>query len=210
MNDVDFARRLAHEIEPSLIAIQLRLRSLAEADACRAGAESCLAEVAALRCLLRDFLLLGRLELETRSFSLVPVFETLARRFEPLAAARGIALETEADPAEIAGDPAATERILSNLVDNALKFSPEGSRVAMVAKELEGKVEVLVLDQGSGIPLRERERVFEPFVRLDRERPGAGLGLSIARELAEAQGGSLSLTGEPDEGSIFVLTLRKA
>ena len=210
MAEIDLARLLAHELEPSLISIQLRLRSLAEAGACRAEAESCLAEVEAIRALLRDFLLLGGRELDNRSFSLPPLFETLARRFEPLAAARGITLEADGDPTEVAGDPVATERILSNLIDNAVKFSPEGSRIAVVAREHAGKVTVRIADQGSGIPRLERERVFEPFVRLDPERPGAGLGLSIARELAEAQGGEVLLTGEPDEGSIFILTLRKA
>ena len=210
MADVDLASLLAHELEPSLISIQLRLRSLAEEGAWRAEAESCLAEVEALRSLVRDFLLLGRRELETRSFSLVPLFETLARRFGPLAAERGITLETAAAQTGVAGDPGATERILSNLLDNAVKFSPERSRIAVSAREIAGMVEVLVENQGIGIPLAEQERVFEPFARLDREKPGAGLGLSIARELAEAQGGRLSLTSEPGLGSTFVLTLPRA
>jgi histidine kinase len=208
--DVDLARLLAHELEPSLISIQIRLSSLAEESGCRVEAEFCLAELEALRSLVRDFLLLGRGELATRSFSLVPLFETLARRFGPLAAARGITLETAAAQTEVTGDPAATERILSNLLDNAVKFSSERSRIALAAREIAGAVEVLVEDQGSGIPLSEQERVFEAFARLDRERPGAGLGLSIARELAEAQGGQLSLTSEPGRGSTFVLTLPRA
>jgi len=208
--DVDLARLLAHELEPSLVSIQLRLRSIAEESTCRAEAESCLAEVAALRVLLRDFLFLGRRELETRVFSLAPLFETLARRFEPLAAARGIALVAAAAEKRVEGDPGATERILSNLLDNAVKFSSERSRIAFGVRESPGAVEVLVEDQGSGIPLPEQERVFEPFARLDREKPGAGLGLAIARELAEAQGGRLSLESEPGRGSTFVLTLRRA
>jgi signal transduction histidine kinase len=208
--DVDLASLLAHEIEPSLISMQLRLRSLAEESACRAEAESCLAEVEALRSLVRDFRLLGRRELETRNFPLGPLFEALARRFGPFAAARGITLEAAAGQTEVEGDPGATERILSNLLDNAVKFSPERSRIAVAAREIGGAVEVLVEDQGSGIPLPEQERVFEPFVRLDREKPGAGLGLAIARELAEAQGGRLSLTSAPGRGSTFVLTLRRA
>lgn len=210
MADVDLARLLAHELEPSLISIQIRLSSLAEESGCRVEAEFCLAELEALRSLVRDFLLLGRRELATRSFSLVPLFETLARRFGPLAAARGITLETAAAETEVAGDPAATERILSNLLDNAVKFSSERSRIALAAREIAGAVEVLVEDHGSGIPLSEQGRVFEAFARLDREKPGAGLGLSIARELAEAQGGRLSLTSEPGRGSTFVLTLPRA
>ncbi len=210
MADVDLARLLAHEIEPSLVSIHLRLSSLAEESSCRAHAESCLAEVEAIRSLLRDLLFLGKRQLATRSFSLAPLFETLLRRFEPLAAARGITLEAEPAQTRVEGDPGATERILSNLLDNAVKFSPERSRIALLVRESPGAVEVLVEDQGSGIPLPERERVFEPFARIDREKPGAGLGLSIARELAEAQGGRLSLESEPGRGSTFVLTLRRA
>ncbi|MGH9390645.1 MAG: sensor histidine kinase [Vicinamibacteria bacterium] len=210
MADVDLARLLAHELEPSLISIRLRLSSLAKESACREEVESCLAEVEALRSLVRDFLLRGRRELEVRSFSLAPLFETLARRFGPLAAARGITLEAEAGKTEVEGDPGATERILSNLIDNAVKFSPERSRIAVAVREIAGAVEVLVEDQGIGILLAEQEPVFGPFARLDRDKPGAGLGLSIARELAEAQGGRLSLTSEPGRGSTFVLTLRRS
>lgn len=210
MADADLARLLAHEIEPSLLSIQLRLSSLAEERPCRVEAESCLAEVEALRALLRDFLFLQKRDLETRPFSLAPLFGALARRFEPIAAARGIALEAATIQARVEGDPGATERILSNLLDNAVKFSSERSRIAVGVRESPGAVEVLVEDQGSGIPLQEQERVFEPFARLDREKPGAGLGLAIARELAEAQGGRLSLKSEPGRGSTFVLTLRRA
>ena len=212
MADFDLARLLAHELEPSLISIELRLRSLARETVCRADAESCLAELESLRSLLRDFLVLGGRELETRSVSLAPLFEMLARRFGPLAAARGITLTLEDAPAptQVEGDPGATERILTNLLDNAVKFSPERSRISVAAREIAGAVEVLVEDQGIGIPLSEQEQVFEPFARLDREKPGAGLGLSISRRLAEAQGGRLSLTSEPGRGSTFVLTMRKA
>ena len=65
-------------------------------------------------------------------------------------------------------------------------------------------------DQGCGVALSDRDRIFDPFERVDREGPGAGLGLSIARDLAEAQGGRLKLTSEPGEGSTFVLALRRA
>jgi signal transduction histidine kinase len=210
LKDVDLTRRLAHEIEPSLVSLDLRLRSLAEESACREEAQSCLAEVAALRSLVHEVLLLGKRPLARRVFPLAPLLVRLAHRFGPIASSRGIDLEIAPAREQVQADPGATERALSNLLDNAVKFSGERSRVAVRTRELEGTVEVLVEDRGIGIPLKDQERIFDPFVRLDPEKPGAGLGLSIAREQAEAQGGGLSLTSEPGRGSTFVLTLRKA
>jgi signal transduction histidine kinase len=210
VSDVDFARRLAHEIEPSLVSLYLRLRSLAMESACREEARMCLAEVEHLRSMMNDVQFLGKRPLEERVFPLAPIFETLADRFRPIAASRRIVLEMAPTKAEVRADPGATQRMLSSLVDNAVKFSPEQSRVAVFARELDDSVEVLVEDRGVGIPLPDQQRIFDPFVRLDREVPGAGLGLSIAREQAEAQGGRLTLESEPGRGSTFVLTLRKA
>lgn len=210
MPGIDLARLLAHELEPSLVSLELRLRSLVGQGVCRREAESCLAELESLRSLVRDLLLLGRRELESRRFPLAPILLSLERRFGPIAAARGIALEIAESSLETVGDPGATERLLSNLVENALKFSGERGRVRLGVRENEETVEIEVEDEGVGIPACDHGRVFEPFVRLDREKPGAGLGLSIARELAEAQGGRLSLASEAGRGSSFVLTLRKA
>jgi signal transduction histidine kinase len=209
VDDVPLARRLAHEIERSLLSLQLRLTALAEANGARESTDECLAEVEALRALTSDFLLLGNPPLERRTFPLEPLLQTLARRFQPIAAARGITLETAPTRASVEAHAAATERALSNLLDNALKFSPDQSRVAVAAREIEDVVEVLVEDQGIGIAAPDRTRIFEPFERVDRERPGAGLGLSIARDLVEAQGGRLSVTSEPGKGSTFVLALRR-
>ena len=210
MIDVDFARRLAHEIEPSLVSLHLRLSSLEKESACREEVRTCLAEVARLRAMTNDVLLLGKRGFEARVFPLAPIFEALARRFRPIAASRRIALEMAPTTAKLAADPGATERALSNLLDNAVKFSTEQGRVAVWTREVDENVEVVVEDRGVGIPLPDQERIFDPFVRLDRETPGAGLGLSIAREQAEAQGGRLTLESEPGRGSTFVLALRKA
>jgi signal transduction histidine kinase len=208
--DYDLARRLAHEIEPSLVSLYSRLRSLEKHSACRDEALACLSEVEALRSLVRDLLLLGTRPVYLRTFALEALFQRLAHRFGPIAAERGIALGFEAGPEHVKADRSRTERILSNLLDNALKFSPEGSRVQVRSRELDESVEVLVMDAGTGIPAADQERVFQPFIRLDPEKPGVGLGLAIAREEAEAQGGRLSLSSEPGRGSTFTLTLRKA
>jgi signal transduction histidine kinase len=106
------------------------------------------------------------------------------------------------------GDRRAAERALSNLLDNAIKFSPGGGEVRVVAQADEAGIRIAVEDGGPGIPREDQERIFAPFVRLDRELPGSGLGLSIARALAEAQGGTLTVESEPGRGSRFLLTLR--
>jgi len=210
VSDVDFARCLAHEIEPSLVSLHLRLLSLQEEGACREEVETCLAEVAHLRFLVNEVLLLGRRALAPQVFPLAPLFEALANRFRPIAASRHIALEMAPTPAMVNADPAGTERALSNLLDNAVKFSPDRSRVAVWTRELDESVEVFVEDRGAGIPPAEQERIFEPFVRLDRELPGAGLGLAIAREQAESQGGRLTLESEPGRGARFYFTVEPA
>jgi signal transduction histidine kinase len=209
VDDVHLARRLAHEIERSLLSLQLRLSALARDSASRETAEACVSEVEALRSLTRDFLLLGSGGLETRRFSLEPLLQTLTRRFQPIAAARGITLEAAPTGASVTAHAGATERAIANLLDNALKFSPERTRVAVAAREVGDTVEVVVEDEGIGIPLRDRERIFDPFERLDHELPGAGLGLAIARDLTEAQGGRLSLESKPGKGSTFVVALRR-
>jgi signal transduction histidine kinase len=205
--DEGLARLLAHELEASLLSLRERLRSLAQAEPCRRETEPCLAEVEALRELLRDFQLLEQTSLERRPFPIGPVLATLARRFAPIAAARGISLEIPESTVTAEGDPRATERVLANLLDNAVKFSAEKSRVEVSVRRRGSGVAIAVRDRGVGIPIAEQARVFEPFVRLDRETAGAGLGLSIARRLAEAQAGRIDLTSEPGRGTTFVLVL---
>jgi two-component system sensor histidine kinase KdpD len=118
-----------------------------------------------------------------------------------------IALDFAPAPALVMGDAAQLQRVLVNLLENALKFSSAGSPVRVSLRNDGGEVEVAVADQGPGIPAAESERIFEPFSRLARpgDAPGSGLGLAIARGLAEANGGRLTVTSEAGHGSRFVL-----
>jgi two-component system sensor histidine kinase BaeS len=94
---------------------------------------------------------------------------------------------------------------LDNLVANALVHS--GSVDEVVVRALHGEASILisVVDAGAGVPLAEQERIFQPGVRLDGERPGSGIGLAVARAVAEAHGGSLTVESAPDEGATFTL-----
>jgi signal transduction histidine kinase len=96
-------------------------------------------------------------------------------------------------------------QIVSNLVSNAFRWTPDGGRVSLALAQDNGRISVSVADTGPGIKQSERERIFRPF--WSRDGAGTGLGLAIARELAVALGGRIELESEPGEGSRFDLLL---
>ena len=111
---------------------------------------------------------------------------------------------------EIRGDRARLRQVLANLIENAVKYSPEGGEVRVSASAANGAVRIAVRDAGPGIPRDQQGRIFEKFGRVDvpgASKPGTGLGLFIARSIAEAHGGSLDVSSGPEPGSIFTLTL---
>jgi two-component system, OmpR family, sensor histidine kinase KdpD len=113
------------------------------------------------------------------------------------------------DLPEVSTDPALLERILANLLSNAVRHSPPDQPPSLNASELDDRVEVRVVDHGPGIPVSERESVFQPFQRLgDRDNAtGVGLGLALARGLAEALGGTLEPQNTPGGGLTMVVSL---
>ncbi|HEY2355283.1 MAG TPA: ATP-binding protein [Gaiellaceae bacterium] len=110
----------------------------------------------------------------------------------------------------IRGDRARLRQVLGNLIDNAVKYSPEEGEVVVQAFAADGGVRISVRDAGPGIPPEHQSRIFEKFGRVDipgSSKPGTGLGLFIARSIAEAHGGTLEVSSLPREGAIFVLAL---
>ncbi len=100
--------------------------------------------------------------------------------------------------------------MLANLIDNAVKYSPDGAEVQVAAVASSGVIRISVQDEGPGIARDQQERIFEKFGRVDVagvSKPGTGLGLFIARSIAEAHGGSLEVRSSPDAGATFTLTL---
>ncbi|MFE5894450.1 DUF4118 domain-containing protein [Streptomyces sp. NPDC056462] len=112
----------------------------------------------------------------------------------------------------VAVDPGLLERSVANLVENAVKYSPDGSKVLVAASAIAERVEVRVVDRGPGVPDEAKERIFAPFQRYgDAPRgAGVGLGLAVARGFAEAMGGTLNAEDTPGGGLTMVLTLRAA
>lgn len=123
----------------------------------------------------------------------------------------GIALEVEPGAGRALVDLAALRRILDVLLDNAIKFNRPGGLVTMSVRRRGGWLAVAVADTGIGIPREDFEAVFRPFgqvdTRLARMHGGLGLGLALARSLAQAQGGTIEVSSEPGQGSTFTLLL---
>src|SRR5262249_33349905 len=110
----------------------------------------------------------------------------------------------------IRGDHARLRQVLNNLIENAVKYSPEGGEVRVSAAAANGAVQIAVRDAGPGIPSEQQALIFEKFGRADIEggsKPWTGLGLFIARSIAEAHEGSLEVDSGTDPGSTFTLTL---
>jgi signal transduction histidine kinase len=110
----------------------------------------------------------------------------------------------------IRGDAERLRQVLTNLIDNAVKYSPAGDEVGVRARRENGRVLVEVTDKGPGIPYDQQRLIFEKFGRAEVDgasKPGTGLGLFIARSIAEAHGGTLDVRSRPDAGTTFVLSL---
>jgi signal transduction histidine kinase len=113
-------------------------------------------------------------------------------------------------PLSVECDPARLEQVLTNLLTNAIKYSPGGGRIVVSADRVGGNAVVTVADTGLGIPPEDRERIFEPFRRGNagaQNVPGVGLGLSVARRIVRAHQGDIEVESQPGMGSTFRIRL---
>jgi two-component system sensor histidine kinase SenX3 len=167
--------------------------------------------------IIDDLLNLSMIEAqESPSREPVPLPVLVAEAVEavrPAAAAAGIPLEvsSELPDASIPCDRRQVVSALTNLLDNAIKYSESPSPVEVTASVSDGMATIAVTDRGPGIPSRDIERIFERFYRVDRARSratgGTGLGLSIVRHVAQAHGGDVTVESREGEGSTFRLRL---
>lgn len=128
--------------------------------------------------------------------------------FAPSFEESGVKLAAHCAPAAIEGDRTLLDRVLANLLDNALAHAPAGSRVEVSGAPAAGEVVLCVDDAGRGVPERHRERIFDRFARIDgKAGTGYGLGLALARAIAELHGGSLRVGSSPAGGARFELRL---
>jgi heavy metal sensor kinase len=219
-----FSAAMAHELRTPLAAlrgeIDLALRSPAASPEQREGFASQLEEIDRLTRLIDRILTLARAEsgqikltrapvdLSELALRLVDQLEAIAAaksidlRFEPLAAGAAVLVE---------GDAGWLERLVLNLVDNAVKFTPEEGRVVVRVTRDENVARIDVEDTGVGLSPEDLRRVFERFFRADASRSssteGAGLGLSLVQWIAEQHGGGVSVRSRLGQGSTFTVTL---
>jgi two-component system sensor histidine kinase KdpD len=148
----------------------------------------------------------GKIRLERESIDVAQFLKKILDQFESQAAGRTVRLNPSPNLPLVSADPELLSLALRQVIDNALKYSPAGSPIGIVA-DLEGdRVVIRVHDRGPGIPERERERIFDKFYRRGAVRdrvPGTGLGLYIAREILRTHGGDLWIETEPGEGTEF-------
>jgi signal transduction histidine kinase len=166
--------------------------------------------------LVRDLLEVGRLEaghtlpVETRCADVAPAIREAADAHEGLARAAGIHLERDLPEAlpEVSADCDRILQVLSNLIGNAVKFTPAGGRVAVSARVEGDALVVSVADSGPGLSAQEQERIFEPYWQAKRTASlGAGLGLKIAKGIVEAHGGRIWVESAPGAGTTFRFAL---
>lgn len=155
----------------------------------------------------------GQLDLQITPTDFPDLIRRVASRYQPQAAEKhieiGLTLNEDCPPLLI--DSQRIQQILHNLLSNAFRYSPDGGEIILTLDCQNNQVSLTVRDSGPGIPQDALPNIFERFYRADKSRSriegGSGLGLSIARKLAQAHGGDLTVTNHPDGGAIFTLTL---
>jgi signal transduction histidine kinase len=156
----------------------------------------------------------GRLELHPHEFDIVALAADVLERVSSLQTERErrhLRLQTDVQSIVGVWDRSRIDQVLTNLISNAIKYSPQDSEVALAVTQQGDRVRLSVRDQGIGIPAEEQARLFEPFYRATnasvRNYPGVGLGLHITRELVERHGGRIWVESAEGEGSTFVVEL---
>jgi len=216
----DFVANVSHELKTPIGALGLLAETVGTADdpkVVESLSAQILREADRLARIVDDLLDLSLIEAqEGPTREQVPVrvlVEEAAERVRPLALARGIPLHDSlpSDDLVVSCDPAQVVSAITNLLDNAIKYSDPGARVELFARRVDGRAVIEVQDHGMGIPTKDLERIFERFYRVDKARSrttgGTGLGLAIVRHVAQVHGGDVTVESVEGEGSTFRFAL---
>jgi PAS domain S-box-containing protein len=222
----DFVATASHELRTPLAAVYGAARTLRRTDIEIPGEqrdrflEIIVSETERLTAIVSQILLAGQLEegrvdVTTAATDLALLAESVLDSTRLRAPEQiELRLEQNGDRAVALADEDKLRQVLVNLLDNAIKYSPDGGEVTVELNGGHGRVRLTVRDRGLGIPPGEEERIFEKFYRLDpaltRGVGGSGLGLFISRELVSRMGGSLAVRSQPGEGAAFVVDLPAA
>lgn len=150
----------------------------------------------------------GRMKPKMENLQLADIIQDTVKRMRPLAKQKRIILTQKiAELPLIRGDEEQLTEVMTNLIDNAIKFTPEGSRVAIDARKKKENILVEVKDTGIGLARRDMPQLFAKFFQAEHTVPGAGLGLSICKTIVETHGGKIRVESRLGEGSTFFVTL---
>lgn len=216
----DLVANVSHELKTPITAIRAHLENILDGveRAEPATLSVMLGQVERLGRLVDQLLELSKLEsgevpLRPEPLALRPLVEDLLAEVTVAAPGRWLELgnEVPADLPRVLADRERVHQVLFNLVDNAIRFTPDGGSVVVRARAEDGAVRVAVADTGTGIASEHLPRLFERFYRVDharaREDGGTGIGLAIARSAVEAHGGTITASSEPGRGSVFTFDL---
>jgi signal transduction histidine kinase len=176
-------------------------------------------EAERLSRIVEDLFILARQPIDTPAtlmrerVSLNETVKDCARAAQVLATRKGVRLtaESNAPSMQLSGDKELITRMLLNLLDNAVKYTPAGGEISLALTRQNGNAEITVRDTGIGIAESDRQLIFDRFYRVDKARSralgGAGLGLSIVRWIVEVHGGAIHIDSAPGRGSTFTVDL---
>jgi len=217
-----FLSMLGHELQTPLSIIKGYASTLASSgdmldqEALRQGLnviedESDRLNAVVTRLLLASRMMAGAMVLEKELVNLANLASKVARRFQTITSIHKFVVDFESAFPTVPAEPQLIEEVISNLVDNAVKYSPEGGSVIISGRRSDGQVKVTVVDQGIGISDDERKHIFERFYKvggtLTRKFKGVGLGLYICKSIIEAHGGTIEVDSKVGKGSRFTFTL---
>jgi len=215
----DFLANVSHDLKTPLTSIQGYSQAIVDGAAQnpQEAAQIIFEEAGRLNRMvveLTDLVRLeaGRLSMKSEAIDMGQLAEAIVQRLQVVAERQGVQLESHTQPMpHIAGDGDRLAQVLTNLVSNAIKFTPEGGKVLITAQFKDGGVNLTVRDSGIGIPPEELPRVFERFYQVDKARGpqrGTGLGLAITQEIIEAHGGRISVHSKGhNKGTTFRIWL---
>ncbi|WP_099467460.1 HAMP domain-containing sensor histidine kinase [Konateibacter massiliensis] len=212
---------VAHELRTPLTAIRSHLEAMIEGiwETTPERLTGCLEEVTRLSSLVADLERLAKVEgdnlnLKQSDMDILEAVKIIAGNFSAEAEKKGITLTIEGTPSIVYADKDRISQVITNLLSNAIKYTPEGGRVSLKVKDSETSGSLSVKDTGIGISKEDTALIFERFYRTDKSRNrktgGAGIGLTIARSIVHAHGGSIFVESVENEGSVFTVVLPKS
>jgi two-component system phosphate regulon sensor histidine kinase PhoR len=221
----EFLGNVSHELRTPIFSLKGFLETLLEGaiddkSVNRAFVEKAYHHANRLDSLLSDLIEISRIEsgemkMSFRYFDVSSWLKQLATDFADVAAKKRQSVMAEVPDHEILalGDKDRLKQALGNLIDNAIKYSPEGASTTIRLAEAEGRISIVVADAGPGIEPEHLPRIFERFYRVDRARSrevgGTGLGLAIVKHIVEAHGSKVFVTSEIGKGTAFMFDLKK-